>query len=792
MSNTVVLLVALLLAGIPCAAPAASPAASPPGGTAVLLTPTVPAGFSVPATSSPPSPTPAMEETDARLANAANARAVLTMLKLTLSGNQKRFLDENKFLLVPKRATAYAGKYDLASSTTPEGYDEMLGMFDQVGGGADPLDRLPENVRFVTSDIVLHAMGKYFENALEHLEDTELVPMLAGFVATLRNQALAHKTNTAGELADRLDTVAAQLTVPLVLLENAAAAKPKTSGEPARSKNVPDAVDTEKAALARLNAYKKDMTPQALARAAEELKLVYAAKTVAVSPLFGGYDPQAGLKTDYTQYQPRGHYAKNSRLRGYFRAMIYLGRNGWPLTTPTGLSDALLVMLLTAEPGRTAPTPLSQWQRIMDVTGFFAGIPDDIAYPGLRDFTARVLGQDSLSPAEAVAPEVRKKLATRLDELPLPRVLADILDAPGIPEATKQELLARTRTFRLFGQRFSPDAWIFSRLTAGQEKSDLRLPSMPTALFVPAALGNRTARDLSAVFLAGGQGFSPAEVEAFLGRLDATAGELARMPETDHYASLASGWLHVLSTLGSDYGKGWPGFMQSKPFAVKQIETVLGSYAELKHANLLYAKQNYAEFGGGGDDGTPPPVPKGFVEPNPAFWAALARLVDTAAAGFAHYKLLPVELEESGRLGQFRRDIALFADLADKELRNAPIDEDDYEKLRLANLSYMASPFGDVILEPDQCKSALTADVHTDAVSGAVLYEATAEPYVMLALVGNESSPRLVVGTAFNHYEFARPLAEGRLTDQAWRAGVYASPPKLPAKNAWYKELLVK
>ena len=76
--------------------------------------------------------------------------------------------------------------------------------------------------------------------------------------------------------------------------------------------------------------------------------------------------------------------------------------------------------------------------------------------------------------------------------------------------------------------------------------------------------------------------------------------------------------------------------------------------------------------------------------------------------------------------------------------------------------------------------------------TGQVLYEGTAEPYVMLALVGNEASPRLVVGTAFNHYEFARPLAEGRLTDQVWQTGVYAKPPKLPPKNAWYKGLLVQ
>jgi len=232
--------------------------------------------------------------------------------------------------------------------------------------------------------------------------------------------------------------------------------------------------------------------------------------------------------------------------------------------------------------------------------------------------------------------------------------------------------------------------------------------------------------------------------------------------------------------------------MQSPPYPAKRIESILGSYTELKHATILYAKQNYAEYGGGGDEGTPPPVPKGFVEPDPAFWAAMVRLVETAATGFAHYKMLPQELEEYGRLDTFRKDMAFYAALTAKELANEPIADADYERLRLSGLSYMSQPFGPVILDPDQCKSGLVADIHTDTVTRQVLYEATAEPSVMLVLVGNEASPRLTVGTAYNHYEFARPLSAGRLTDEAWRAEAYAKKPKLPEKNAWYKGIRVQ
>ena len=88
-------------------------------------------------------------------------------------------------------------------------------------------------------------------------------------------------------------------------------------------------------------------------------------------------------------------------------------------------------------------------------------------------------------------------------------------------------------------------------------------------------------------------------------------------------------------------------------------------------------------------------------------------------------------------------------------------------------------------------RSGIIADIFTDGTRGQVLYEATAKPYIMLALVGNENSPRLTIGVAFNHYEFADPLGV-RLTDSDWQGRAYDNPDELPPKNFWYRKLLVK
>ncbi len=94
-------------------------------------------------------------------------------------------------------------------------------------------------------------------------------------------------------------------------------------------------------------------------------------------------------------------------------------------------------------------------------------------------------------------------------------------------------------------------------------------------------------------------------------------------------------------------------------------------------------------------------------------------------------------------------------------------------------------------LEDQERRSALIADIHTDAVAGQVLYEATGEPYFILALVGNDGVSRLTVGVAFNHYEFTGPLST-RYTDADWQARVYAIPAQMPAKNFWYEGLTAR
>jgi len=76
----------------------------------------------------------------------------------------------------------------------------------------------------------------------------------------------------------------------------------------------------------------------------------------------------------------------------------------------------------------------------------------------------------------------------------------------------------------------------------------------------------------------------------------------------------------------------YPAFMQTQAWTRKELHTALGSWTELKHDTILYAKQVIAEMGGGGPEVEPP---HSFVEPNPEAYARLLALASMTRDGLS-------------------------------------------------------------------------------------------------------------------------------------------------------------
>lgn len=369
----------------------------------------------------------------------------------------------------------------------------------------------------------------------------------------------------------------------------------------------------------------------------------------------------------------------------------------------------------------------------------------------------------------------------------------------------------------MFPQRRAPSELIAAELR-GRAEAPEGPPLVASALWLPILLGHREAGEMLARQVAltrprpaAGEASGPESlqrsVEALSGRLEKWAARIKAEPDAAWFSTAESARLKLLSGLLAPQGSGYPLYMRSPAFPIRRLESVLGAYAELRHEPM-------APLPSAGPAGTaarapaeplvdnrdPAPLVKGLVEPSD-FWREMIRAAEYTRAGFRKYGLFPEDLEDFGPLNRFIKRLERCAALTEQQLAGRELSEDDYEFIRLFTLGWMAQPPGGLSgpLPEERLRSGLAATLQTlppELDGGLRVYEATAEPWLMLALVGNEKSPRLVLGLAYSHYEFAGPF-EPRLSDAVWQLAAYArylppsgrGGPALPARNFWYEAL---
>jgi hypothetical protein len=206
--------------------------------------------------------------------------------------------------------------------------------------------------------------------------------------------------------------------------------------------------------------------------------------------------------------------------------------------------------------------------------------------------------------------------------------------------------------------------------------------------------------------------------------------------------------------------------MQTDAWLDKSLFTSLGSWTELRHDTVLYARQSGAECGDGNE---PPPPPKSYVEPNVEFWTKMEWLVEFTRDGLESRDLmsdwvLPEQFDRLGGLVTFCREIA------EKEMTGGEVTVDEYRRM----MSYggalealmLSCAGGDLLSEADK-DMALVVDVHT-AFGTTVLQEATGRAGTIFAVVPIDGDLYLMRGGTYTQYEFTHPASD-RLTDEQWR-----------------------
>jgi len=465
-------------------------------------------------------------------------------------------------------------------------------------------------------------------------------------------------------------------------------------------------------------------------------------------------DPVEILHEDYTQYLPRGHYNKSEELKTYFRTMMWYGRMTFRAVNEDETKSAVLATLMLSR-----PQDYESWSRIYEPTNFFVGKSDDLGFIQYHQLLMEAYGE--IPSLEKLTEGSKQWEAFRagLEKLNPPAINSiPIYDANIQPD--REETI---KGFRFMGQRFTPDASIFQRLIYREvrENSMGQRRMLPRGLDIPAAIGSREAYSIL-------DQMGETDYLKYPQNMENLRKDIDSLDTGIWTQNLYWTWLYSLEPLTEAKGSGYPSFMQNQAWTRKQLETYLGSWTELKHDTILYAKQVYAEMGGGDESQDD----RGYVEPEPYVYARLAALTRMTMEGLDERGLLA---EGDAEALEIMEQLALkLKVISEKELAGTPLDAEEYELIKSFGGQlehFWLEAMRDVGVDHPSAvyenPAALIADVATDP-TGWVLEEGTGFISYIFAVVPIDGELRIAKGAVYTYYEFPWP-AEDRLTDEKWR-----------------------
>ena len=605
---------------------------------------------------------------------------------------------------------------------------------------------------FVSADSILYAMHRSYDRILEDLETASLAPALTSLLTGMRTALAAGAITPLG--TDTAADIDLYLAVSLGLLSTATPAP--VAGADAT----------------RIN--------QLIAEATAATGMDYV-------QLFGSTRAE-----DFSQFTPRGHYTDSATLTAYFKAMIWLGRfnmrmidvseNGDQFFDRRQFDAALGMATLSA-----TGTNQAQWQIMDTALDAFVGEPDSMKpteFPALL----QALGAADLTAVTAL-PDATVEAALVAGNFGGQRI-ASYVTITGVHD----QALPLPRAFLLLGQRYVIDSNVFSNVTYDRVPPTAagRMRMLPNPLDVAfAVFGANQAAPLLKSDLDTYQ-YAPAL---------ASMRVLADLQGDDFWnENLYNSWLGALRTLGPTGGSQAGPFelAATEPWSRRLMNTQLASWAELRHDTILYVKQSYSV-------GVACNFPDALVEPNPAFFDAVAAFANKGLAAAAALNLSASTLL-TGIPDYFTRLAAAATTLkgmADAQAAGTPFTDDQMtfinQTVSIQNFCGGATASGwypQLFYDPDLATDShpTIADVHTAPTDefgndvGWVLHVGTGYARMMVVTANTCDGPKAYVGLASSYFE---DLTTGlkRLDDPTWSSTLTSSP---PADVPWMTDLIAR
>ncbi len=609
------------------------------------------------------------------------------------------------------------------------GYDNFEVVYDDLNEDDVPI--------IVTTDCMLHQYHVFFDTTLKSIEERQLLDLAVTMSHDLMEEAEEQYVTIANDswidyLAER---VVAFFAVPVRIAD-------------------PNAT---------IPAHVEELVE-------EELALIEEHTGIVESPIFyfevlppGEYtEPH---KEDYSQYVPRGHYTDSEDLKTYFKIMMWYGRQAFYNVSRQETAMAVLATLALDNAGDPADSAWDACERIYQVSELFVGDSDDLMPTEYLPVVTDIFGDGGVYFRNVADMDNLEEFRLEVGKMRAPTILSTwSSDDPGY--------LARTKGLRIMGQRWIPDSYMFQNLV--HDKVPHRY--FPTALEVPAVLGCERAEELVA--------HVEDEYPGHRDQLEKLQGEFAQVTEEEWDTNLYMAWMETLTELHDDFGadKDYPEFMRDPAWRTQKVNTHLGSWTELRHDTILYAKQSYTPKEGAAVISSDPEE-RGYVEPVKGFYPRLMQLVEDTRDRLDAIDVL--EPDQRAGFDDMAQVVERLDKMVDRELSGDGLTDDDFAWLRgfrsqLARLSWAVD-------EEDQ-KTLLVADVHTDNNSRSVLEEGVGYlDFLVVKVKDPKGNWRYCVGPVFSYYEFTVPMSD-RLTDEAWTDMLEAG--DAPERPSWTADFL--
>lgn len=576
---------------------------------------------------------------------------------------------------------------------------------------------------FITSDAILNMYHLFYSESMKYLELTTYRPKLVEINKSMTEKAIKAYKNSDQNTKEDLKIVAAYFGVGSKLL----------------------GIDTD--------------FPKEIEKIVDaEIQLILAANKRA---------PSLILKEDldYSQYTVRGHYTLNDELSSYFRTMMWYGQSGFQITKENSvekiinhdnLAKSLMITTLLLDENSN---DLKNWLSIYDLTDLYSGYSDDLNLLDFIELIKEVYGE---SPNLKVFRD--NSYLEKLDKAVLN------LRKPEISAKTEKSLsdinAPVSKEFRFMGQRYTLDSDILQNLV-----EPMKRPA-PSALDVLSAFGSEEAESLLYKYEAPNKKW-----EHYEDVLNDMKIKVSDFTQEQWKSNLYNGWLWSIKAAATNFenNKKMPTFMQNKAWTHKGIATALASYTELKHDNILYAKQCGAECGGGYDNRKP----HHYVEPNVELYSRLLWLIKYTNMNLEGH-IDSKRLSEDGNiLDLMEETLELLQTCSIKELNNEMLTEKELNELMHIGglIDYVDNVYKYELQEKnfdieidDYGTTALVADIATVFANGPdggfFVEEGIGMPLEIYVICPINGELYLTRGSVYSYYEFN---SKERLTDAKWQ-----------------------